>query len=78
MNRFWLGEYPVRLVLKELTKFLYFQFELNLGSARNPGHSFWLVRCFSFLCLNNFLGLLPYVFTASSHLVFSLRFALVR
>lgn len=60
-----------------MLNFLHSQFELNLLKIRSPGHSLWLVSCFIYIFLNNFLGLLPYVFTASSHLVFSLRFALL-
>nr|UKE80343.1 ATP synthase F0 subunit 6 [Melanetettix sp. n. XTW-2022a] len=35
-----------------------------------------MVSLFLFILINNILGLLPYVFTASSHLVFSLSLAL--
>lgn len=55
---------------------LFYQFELNLGITRNPGHGLWLRRCFVFVILNNGLGILPYVFTASSHLVFAIGLAL--
>ncbi len=62
--------------MRQSLEFLRQQFNLNLSKIRTPGHSFWLVTCFRFIFLNNVLGLLPYVFTASSHLVFSLTFAL--
>lgn len=78
LSSFWLIKFPLRSIYKMTLNFLYFQFELNLGRNRNPGHSFWLCVCFIFICLNNFLGLLPYVFTASRHLVFSITFALIR
>lgn len=35
-----------------------------------------IIRLFIFILINNLIGLLPYVFTASAHLVFSLRLAL--
>nr|ATD53016.1 ATP synthase F0 subunit 6 [Deltocephalinae sp. EMHAU-2015-Zz052318] len=35
-----------------------------------------MVSMFSFILLNNIMGLLPYVFTASAHMVFSLSLAL--
>nr|YP_010272346.1 ATP synthase F0 subunit 6 [Parascaphoidella transversa]UKE80330.1 ATP synthase F0 subunit 6 [Parascaphoidella transversa] len=38
--------------------------------------SILLVSLFMFILINNIMGLLPYVFTASSHLVFSLTMAL--
>lgn len=78
MGRFWLQGFPLRVLWSQSLKFLCGQFELNLARVRSPGHSFWLVACFFFIFLNNVLGLLPYVFTASRHLVFSLTFALSR
>nr|YP_011018093.1 ATP synthase F0 subunit 6 [Bhatia longiradiata]WQH58291.1 ATP synthase F0 subunit 6 [Bhatia longiradiata] len=39
--------------------------------------SIFLVSLFLFILINNMMGLLPYVFTASSHLVFSLTAALI-
>lgn len=38
----------------------------------------FVVRVFIFIVFNNTLGLLPYIFTSSRHLAFTLRFALVR
>ena len=74
---FWLHRFPAGILYLNLCKFLNSQFELNLLKIQRPGHSLWLISCFIFIFSNNFLGLLPYVFTASSHLVFSFSFALV-
>lgn len=74
---FWLLKNPVGVGWYQLLLFLYNQFELNLSKVRRPGHSFWLVVCFTYIFLNNVLGLLPYVFTASRQLVFSFTFSLV-
>uniref|UniRef100_UPI0030DEC925 ATP synthase F0 subunit 6 n=1 Tax=Vescelia pieli TaxID=2526987 RepID=UPI0030DEC925 len=41
-----------------------------------PGATFLFVSLFSFILFNNFLGLFPYIFTSSSHLVFTLSLAL--
>nr|YP_010502879.1 ATP synthase F0 subunit 6 [Exitianus nanus]UXD78656.1 ATP synthase F0 subunit 6 [Exitianus nanus] len=38
--------------------------------------SIMMVSMFMMILINNFMGLIPYVFTASAHLVFSLSFAL--
>ncbi len=75
IRRYWILKYPIRVLYKKALIFLYSQFELNLRRVPSPGHSLWLSACFVFICLNNFLGLLPYVFTASRHLVFSLTLA---
>nr|QXT59928.1 ATP synthase membrane subunit 6 [Betacallis sp. Calphy2] len=38
--------------------------------------SFMFITLFMFIMLNNFLGLFPYIFSSSSHMVFSLTLAL--
>ncbi|KAB1728997.1 hypothetical protein FNE60_29915 [Klebsiella pneumoniae] len=40
------------------------------------GSPILLIRLFIFIFYNNFLGLFPYIFTATSHLVVSLCLAL--
>nr|YP_009590088.1 ATP synthase F0 subunit 6 [Magicicada cassinii]YP_009590101.1 ATP synthase F0 subunit 6 [Magicicada tredecassini]AWV83475.1 ATP synthase F0 subunit 6 [Magicicada cassinii]AWV83527.1 ATP synthase F0 subunit 6 [Magicicada tredecassini]QBM08592.1 ATP synthase F0 subunit 6 [Magicicada cassinii]QBM08605.1 ATP synthase F0 subunit 6 [Magicicada cassinii]QBM08618.1 ATP synthase F0 subunit 6 [Magicicada cassinii] len=52
-------------------------FELNLlMSSGSFGSSLLFCSLFIFILFNNFLGLFPYIFTSSSHLVFSLSLAL--
>ena len=78
MRGFWLQKSPLERLVSKGAGFLAGQFELGLSSLRTPGHVLWLVTCFIFIFLNNLLGLLPYVFTASRHLAFSFTFSLVR
>lgn len=47
-----------------------------LGALISPGTYLLFVGVFMFIIFTNFLGLLPYVFTASRHLRFTLRLAL--
>lgn len=54
------------------------EIKLNFTPWHTPGLTHWVVSIFVFLTLNNILGLLPYTFTASSHLRFSLTLALSR
>nr|YP_009123029.1 ATP synthase F0 subunit 6 [Austropotamobius pallipes]AJK90913.1 ATP synthase F0 subunit 6 [Austropotamobius pallipes] len=58
-----------------LTKGLYNEFKVILGD-RNLGLGLMFVSLFTLISFNNFLGLLPYVFTSSSHLVMTLSLAL--
>nr|YP_009590127.1 ATP synthase F0 subunit 6 [Magicicada tredecula]AWV83514.1 ATP synthase F0 subunit 6 [Magicicada septendecula]AWV83709.1 ATP synthase F0 subunit 6 [Magicicada tredecula]QBM09112.1 ATP synthase F0 subunit 6 [Magicicada septendecula]QBM09125.1 ATP synthase F0 subunit 6 [Magicicada septendecula]QBM09138.1 ATP synthase F0 subunit 6 [Magicicada septendecula] len=52
-------------------------FELNLlMNSGSFGSSLLFCSLFIFILFNNFLGLFPYIFTSSSHLVFSLSLAL--
>jgi len=82
MHLFFLSDYWIlgnlnRKMIYSIVSNLYNQFDLNFRNLRNPGHCFWLIGCFIFIAVNNFLGILPYIFTASSHLVFSMTLALV-
>nr|QGT15729.1 ATP synthase F0 subunit 6 [Tachaea chinensis] len=43
---------------------------------KNSPNSMIILSLFSFILFNNFLGLLPFIFTASSHMMFSLSLAL--
>nr|YP_009342997.1 ATP synthase F0 subunit 6 [Austropotamobius torrentium]APS87211.1 ATP synthase F0 subunit 6 [Austropotamobius torrentium] len=67
---------PSRWVLgwSSLTKGLYNEFSVILGT-RNLGLGLVFISLFTLIMFNNFLGLLPYVFTSSSHLVMTLSLA---
>nr|YP_011001019.1 ATP synthase F0 subunit 6 [Dardanus hessii]WPN85842.1 ATP synthase F0 subunit 6 [Dardanus hessii] len=54
---------------------LYQEFKVILGSSKGSS-AIVFVSLFSFIVFNNFLGLLPYVFTSSSHLCMTLGLSL--
>nr|UPL66015.1 ATPase subunit 6 [Myrmedobia distinguenda] len=47
-----------------------------LSNFKSKGISLIMISMFFFITFNNMMGLLPYVFTSSSHIVFSLTLAL--
>nr|YP_010713872.1 ATP synthase F0 subunit 6 [Glyphocrangon regalis]WDD39092.1 ATP synthase F0 subunit 6 [Glyphocrangon regalis] len=53
---------------------LHKEFKILLGD--NKGKTIVFVSLFSFIVFNNFLGLLPYVFTSTSHLTMTFALAL--
>nr|ATC73037.1 ATP synthase F0 subunit 6 [Graphocephala sp. EMHAU-2015-Zz052315]UGK73247.1 ATP synthase F0 subunit 6 [Atkinsoniella heiyuana] len=60
-----------------LFNMLIFKLHLELVSLmKYKGMSLLMLSLFMMIMFNNIMGLLPYVFTASSHLVFSLTLAL--
>nr|ANN13214.1 ATP synthase F0 subunit 6 [Astacus astacus]ANN13227.1 ATP synthase F0 subunit 6 [Astacus astacus]QNV12204.1 ATP synthase F0 subunit 6 [Astacus astacus] len=67
---------PSRLTMgwSKLSKGLYSEFSVILGS-RNLGLTLMFISLFVLIMFNNFLGLLPYVFTSSSHLAMTLSLA---
>ncbi len=55
---------------------VYGEMQSIFGKISAPGSTFLGVSLFLYLVLNNYLGLLPYVFTRSRHLTFTLTLAL--
>nr|YP_010586398.1 ATP synthase F0 subunit 6 [Nothopsyche ruficollis]UZZ44186.1 ATP synthase F0 subunit 6 [Nothopsyche ruficollis] len=65
------------LMLINLTYYtLHKEFKTLLGMNYYNGSTFIFVSIFSFIFINNFLGLYPYIFTATSHLVLNLSITL--
>nr|YP_010946665.1 ATP synthase F0 subunit 6 [Margattea angusta]WGO57383.1 ATP synthase F0 subunit 6 [Margattea angusta] len=56
---------------------LHQEFKTLLGfNTVNKGSSFIFISLFSLIMFNNFLGLFPYIFTSTSHLIMTLSLAL--
>nr|YP_010598425.1 ATP synthase F0 subunit 6 [Pachymantis bicingulata]UIX55382.1 ATP synthase F0 subunit 6 [Pachymantis bicingulata] len=58
---------------------LHMEFKLLIGKKKiNKGSTFIFISVFSIILYNNFMGLFPYIFTSTSHMVmtFSLAFPL--
>nr|YP_009108328.1 ATP synthase F0 subunit 6 [Tenuibranchiurus glypticus]AIU94539.1 ATP synthase F0 subunit 6 [Tenuibranchiurus glypticus] len=72
---FWASVSRWNLLWLKITNTLQKEFKTILGSS-NLGAPLIFVTLFSFILFNNFLGLLPYVFTSSSHLSMTLTMAL--
>nr|AZL35872.1 ATP synthase F0 subunit 6 [Cosmoscarta exultans] len=54
---------------------LYNELKMLMGNSY-LGNSILFITLFFFILINNMMGLLPYIFTSSSHLVFTLSMAL--
>nr|QUS53945.1 ATP synthase F0 subunit 6 [Solenocera melantho] len=63
------------LLWSKITSTLHGEFKTLLGST-HLGSTIMFVSLFSLIVFNNFLGLLPYIFTSTSHLVMTLALAL--
>jgi F-type H+-transporting ATPase subunit a len=73
---FWLIPSRYSLLWNKITATLHKEFATLLGPTGHPGRTFLFISLFSLILFNNFLGLFPYIFTSSSHLVFTLALAL--
>nr|YP_010579420.1 ATP synthase F0 subunit 6 [Leptestheria dahalacensis]UNY33476.1 ATP synthase F0 subunit 6 [Leptestheria dahalacensis] len=72
---YWMLPNRFTLLWSQLFLVLHRELGLILGKGNLKG-SLIFITLFTFVLFNNFLGLVPYVFTSTSHLVVTLAFAL--
>lgn len=63
--------------IKRVFTYLHKEISLRLGLIKTPGLTWFTVSLFIFITFTNYLGLIPYVFTSSSHISFTLRLAAI-
>lgn len=73
---FWFSPSKSYTFLNIVLKKLHQEFKTLLGPSSFRGSSFVFISLFIFILCNNFLGLFPYIFTASSHITLTLTLAL--
>nr|WAX39315.1 ATP synthase F0 subunit 6 [Homalosilpha sp. 1 ZQW-2020]WAX39328.1 ATP synthase F0 subunit 6 [Homalosilpha sp. 1 ZQW-2020] len=74
---FWLIPSRHHIMWNKLLMNLHTEFKTLLGMKNiNKGASFIFISLFSMIMFNNFLGLFPYIFTSTSHMVLTLSLAL--
>nr|AAS00872.1 ATP synthase F0 subunit 6 [Hutchinsoniella macracantha] len=73
---FWVSPSRVGFLLNYLFKFLTLEFSVLLGLQGSGVLIISFISLFVFILGSNLLGLLPFIFTGSSHLVFTLGLAL--
>nr|YP_010585930.1 ATP synthase F0 subunit 6 [Maesaipsyche stengeli]UZZ43653.1 ATP synthase F0 subunit 6 [Maesaipsyche stengeli] len=64
------------ILLTKILNILNNEIQTLLKNNSFKGISIMMISLFMMILLNNFMGLLPYIFTSSSHLVFNLSFSL--
>nr|AVJ52334.1 ATP synthase F0 subunit 6 [Poecilocoris rufigenis] len=72
---FWLLPNRYSMMFNIVINKLHEEFKLLLG-PKNKGMTLLIITLFMFIIFNNAMGLLPYVFTSSSHLTFTMALAL--
>lgn len=72
---YWAMPSRASLAWSSLTLTLHKELKILLGPA-NPGGTLVFVSLFRLIMFNNFLGLIPYIFTRTRHLVITLSLAL--
>nr|YP_009485608.1 ATP synthase F0 subunit 6 [Acanthaspis cincticrus]AVZ00744.1 ATP synthase F0 subunit 6 [Acanthaspis cincticrus] len=74
-STYWLMPSRYSSMIKLVYNKLHQEFKMLLG-PNTLGFSILFISLFMFILTNNMMGLLPYVFTSSSHLVYTLTLAL--
>nr|QZL38952.1 ATP synthase F0 subunit 6 [Lixus subtilis] len=73
---FWLIPSRFNMFWINLISFLHKEFKILIKTPKFNGSTIFFTSLFSFIMLNNFLGLFPYIFTSSSHMAFTLTLSL--
>nr|UPL65589.1 ATPase subunit 6 [Leptocoris augur] len=72
---FWLMPNRISILMNGLIKKLNDEFKMLMG-INKKGMTLLMISLFMLILINNIMGLLPYIFTSSSHLLFTLTLAL--
>nr|QXE46447.1 ATP synthase F0 subunit 6 [Cephalcia yanqingensis] len=73
---FWILPSRSNLLWIKLLNLIHSELSNLLMKKKSPGSTLILISLFSFIMFNNFMGLFPYIFTSSSHLLYSLTLSL--
>nr|AND96698.1 ATP synthase F0 subunit 6 [Onthophagus pullus] len=73
---FWLIPSRYNFLWNKIIITLHNEFKILLGKNSIKGSTLIFISIFSMIMFNNFLGLFPYIFTSSSHMVMTLSLAL--
>nr|AVJ52324.1 ATP synthase F0 subunit 6 [Irochrotus sibiricus] len=72
---YWMLPNRINLIIFNISNTLHKEFKTLLGD-KNKGMTLMMIALFMFILTNNVMGLMPYVFTSSSHLTFTMTLAL--
>nr|ASY97575.1 ATP synthase F0 subunit 6 [Macrocheraia grandis]QFP99281.1 ATP synthase F0 subunit 6 [Macrocheraia grandis grandis] len=72
---YWLIPNRINLLMMKLNSKLNTEFKTLMGK-NSKGMTLMMISLFMFILMNNTMGLLPYIFTSSSHMTFTLTLAL--
>nr|YP_009433261.1 ATP synthase F0 subunit 6 [Phymata americana]AGO27991.1 ATP synthase F0 subunit 6 [Phymata americana] len=74
-NIYWIIPTRYNILLNNLIIKLHEEFKMLLNST-TKGFTIMFISLFTLIMINNLMGLLPYIFTSSSHMVFTMTMAI--
>lgn len=72
---YWLTPNRINLIFSSILITLHIEFKNLLGPSSFKGSTLSFLGLFMLVVINNFLGLFPYIFTSTSHLITTLTLA---
>nr|AXS65984.1 ATP synthase F0 subunit 6 [Curculionoidea sp. 6 KM-2017]AXS65994.1 ATP synthase F0 subunit 6 [Curculionoidea sp. 5 KM-2017] len=75
-SMYWLIPSRYQLFWIKVLLIIHLEFKTLIKSKIYKGSTLMFTSLFMFILLNNFMGLFPYIFTSSSHLIFTLTLSL--
>ena len=75
--KFWVTPNRATYIVKSITITLHSEISIRLGALATPGVTWFSISLFVMIAIINYLGLIPYVFTPTRHLTFTLRVAIL-
>nr|YP_010373828.1 ATPase subunit 6 [Arocatus melanocephalus]UPI55355.1 ATPase subunit 6 [Arocatus melanocephalus] len=72
---YWITPNRISILMNKIIMYMYNELKTLMGN-NSMGMKLMMLSLFMMIMLNNTMGLLPYVFTSSSHLTFTLALAL--
>nr|AML25799.1 ATP synthase F0 subunit 6 [Elateroidea sp. BMNH 1274768] len=73
---FWLIPSRLQFIFIKIINILHNEFKILINFNSMKGSTLLFISLFTLIVFNNFLGLFPYIFTSTSHMVFTLALAL--
>nr|UFR82868.1 ATP synthase F0 subunit 6 [Jumnos ruckeri] len=73
---FWLIPSRYNYIWSKIIITLHYEFKTLIGNNTIKGSTLIFISLFTMIVFNNFLGLFPYIFTSTSHLILTLALAL--
>nr|QZH43599.1 ATP synthase F0 subunit 6 [Coboldia fuscipes] len=75
-SMYWLMPSRYLIIWNKITHTLHNEFKVLIGETGAQGTTFIFISMFGMIMFNNFMGLFPYIFTSTSHMILTLSLAL--
>nr|QNG56201.1 ATP synthase F0 subunit 6 [Pediacus taiwanensis] len=73
---YWLIPSRLNILWINIILILHYEFKILINKNNMKGSTLIFISLFSLILFNNFLGLFPYIFTSTSHMILTLTLAL--